>query len=138
MKRMGTALSLVIIGLGLTFVLKPDPTSMIGHTGPATPPTGSVESPSTETNQPNNINVTVTPVASSPSHPLTETSRRININRASAAELETLPGIGPTTARAIVEHRDKHGLFARPEDLLIVDGIGEKTYRALAALISVE
>lgn len=114
MKRIGTGLSVVIIGLGLTFLFKPDPTPTTGPTRLTAPAIGPIETPSRETN------------------------RRININAASAAELETLPGIGPTTARAIVEHRQQHGLFVRPEDLLIVDGIGEKTYQALAELISVE
>ena len=66
------------------------------------------------------------------------TSSRLNINTASVQELESLPGLGPVTAQRIVEHREQHGPFARPEDLLIVEGIGEKTYRPLADLIRVE
>ena len=48
----------------------------------------------------------------------------ININLASATELEQLPGIGPATAKAIVVYREKYGAFNRVEDLLKVRGIG--------------
>jgi competence protein ComEA len=66
------------------------------------------------------------------------TLSRLNINTASAQELESLPGLGPVTAQKIIEYRETHGPFARPEDLLIVEGIGEKTYRPLADLIRTE
>jgi competence protein ComEA len=49
----------------------------------------------------------------------------VDINRASAAELEELPGVGPATAEAIIAHRDQHGPFASVDDLLDVRGIGE-------------
>jgi competence protein ComEA len=49
----------------------------------------------------------------------------VDINRASAAELEELPGVGPATAEAIIAHRDQNGPFASVEDLLDVRGIGE-------------
>ena len=52
---------------------------------------------------------------------------KIDINTAGVEELQGLPGIGPSLARRIVEHRREHGPFARPEDLLEVKGIGEKT-----------
>lgn len=51
---------------------------------------------------------------------------RIDINRASAAELDALKGIGPAKAQAIVDDRERNGYFARVEDLLRVKGIGEK------------
>jgi competence protein ComEA len=62
----------------------------------------------------------------------------ININTASANELETLPGIGKSLAERIVEHRDKFGPFRRPEHLIIVRGISDKRFRALRDLITVE
>ena len=49
----------------------------------------------------------------------------VDINRATASELETLPGVGPVLAQRIVDHRSKHGLFTDVEDLLDVSGIGE-------------
>ena len=48
----------------------------------------------------------------------------ININLASATELEQLPGVGPATAKAIVAYREKNGAFLKVEDLLKVRGIG--------------
>ena len=54
----------------------------------------------------------------------------VNINEASADELERLPGIGPAKARAIVEHRHTHP-FHRVDDLTRVKGIGKKTFAKL-------
>lgn len=47
------------------------------------------------------------------------------VNQADAAALESLPGVGPVLAARILDHRDRHGPFATPEDLLDVSGIGE-------------
>jgi competence protein ComEA len=49
----------------------------------------------------------------------------VNVNTASAAELEELPGVGPATAEAIIAHREQHGPFGSVDDLLDVRGIGE-------------
>jgi len=51
----------------------------------------------------------------------------IDINRANADELDRLPGIGPKTAKAIIEHRTRNGPFASVDDLLAVRGIGPAT-----------
>jgi competence ComEA-like helix-hairpin-helix protein len=59
----------------------------------------------------------------------------VNINSASAKELIGLPGIGEATARKILEHREKYGPFRRPEQIIIIDGMSERRYRALAGLI---
>ncbi len=56
----------------------------------------------------------------------------IDLNRADAAALETLPGIGPARAQAIIEHRETHGPFAEPGDLRDVPGIGEATFQRIA------
>ncbi|MFA7302343.1 MAG: helix-hairpin-helix domain-containing protein [Candidatus Paceibacterota bacterium] len=61
----------------------------------------------------------------------------VNINTADAALLDTLPGIGPSKATAIIEYRTAHGLFARIEDLQNVTGIGAATFADLQALITV-
>ena len=63
---------------------------------------------------------------------------RIDINTAPTSLLETLPGIGPVKAQAIVEYRERHGDFERPEDLMKVSGIGPSTYEKVAPLIEVE
>jgi len=76
------------------------------------------------------------PVAATPSSPA-QGSTRININTATQAELETLPGIGPTRATAIIAYRQQRGAFANPEDLMNVSGIGEKTFEGLKDLIRV-
>lgn len=61
----------------------------------------------------------------------------IDLNRASASELERLPGIGPTRARAIVRWREEHGGFGAVEDLLKVRGIGPATLERLRPLVAV-
>lgn len=53
-------------------------------------------------------------------------SSLVNINSATVEELDSLPGVGPSTAAAIVEDRDANGPFSSPEDLMRVSGIGEK------------
>lgn len=62
-------------------------------------------------------------------------STLVNINLAGIDELDTLPGIGPATAQAIVEDREANGRFASTEDLMRVSGIGEKKFEKLASLI---
>lgn len=62
---------------------------------------------------------------------------RININTASAAELNTLPSIGPTTAQAIVDYRLEHGEFATIQDIQRVPGIGPATYEKIKDYITV-
>jgi len=52
---------------------------------------------------------------------------KININTATVDELQTIPGIGPAKASAIIEYREKNGPFKKVEDLDNVSGIGEKT-----------
>jgi competence protein ComEA len=61
----------------------------------------------------------------------------IDINLAEVDELETLPGIGPTTAQRIVDYRDEHGPFTQIEDLMNVPGIGPATFDNIKDLITV-
>jgi competence protein ComEA len=62
----------------------------------------------------------------------------IPLNTATAEELDTLPGIGPKTAQAIVEYREQKGKFASPEDLLQVPGIGPRKLAALLPHIKIQ
>lgn len=61
----------------------------------------------------------------------------ININSASLEQLESLPGIGPTTAQNIIDYRTVHGPFAHIEDILNVAGIGPATFDSIKDLIAV-
>ncbi len=61
----------------------------------------------------------------------------VNLNTADQATLETLPEVGPVTAAAILAWRDQHGGFTAVEELLEVDGIGDKTLATLAPHVSV-
>jgi len=62
--------------------------------------------------------------------------RGIDLNRATAAELEALPGVGPVLAGRIVAYRDLHGPFTAVEDLLDVGGIGEAKLAAMRDAIT--
>lgn len=68
--------------------------------------------------------------------PAESTGPTVDIQTASAAELETLPGVGPARAQAIIEYRTRTP-FRRAEDLMRVDGIGRATFRNLRGRISV-
>lgn len=61
----------------------------------------------------------------------------LNLNTATAAQLESLPGIGKSTAERIIEYRQKSGGFKKVEELMNVRGIGEKNFLALKPLITV-
>ncbi len=61
----------------------------------------------------------------------------ININTATAEELDELPGVGPSTAAAIIQDREENGPFSSPEDIMRVSGIGEKKYAKMEAYICV-
>lgn len=61
----------------------------------------------------------------------------LNLNTASQTELTRLPGIGETKAAAIVAWRQEHGSFQTVEDLMAVDGIGEKTLENLRPYVTV-
>ena len=62
---------------------------------------------------------------------------KININTADPAELDKLPGVGPATAAAIVEYRQKEGQFQSIEDLKKVSGIGEAKFKKFADRITI-
>jgi competence protein ComEA len=62
---------------------------------------------------------------------------KVNINTASAEQLTALPGVGPKLAARIVEYRQKSGSFRSTQDLMNVQGIGEKNFAKLESYLSV-
>jgi comEA protein len=62
----------------------------------------------------------------------------ININTASAQELEQLPGVGTVIAERIVTYREQNGRFKRREEVMMVSGISEKKYEDIRSMIVVE
>lgn len=61
----------------------------------------------------------------------------VNINSADVAELDTLPGIGPSTAEKIVEYRDTNGSFATIDEIMSVSGIGPAKFEQIQPFITV-
>ncbi len=64
-------------------------------------------------------------------------SSPVNLNTANMSQLESLPGIGPKTAERIIEYREKAGGFKKIEELMNVQGVGEKSFLKLKDLITV-
>jgi competence protein ComEA len=72
-----------------------------------------------------------------PARTTTERPAPLNLNAATEAQLEALPGIGAATAARIVEYRKKNGPFKKAEELMNVKGIGEKSFLKLKPLVAV-
>ncbi len=66
-----------------------------------------------------------------------EGRRVVNVNTADAAQLALLPRVGPSVAQRIIDFRKENGPFKSPEDLMLVQGIGEKTYQLLKPYLAV-
>lgn len=65
------------------------------------------------------------------------TPAAVNLNAATPEQLEALPGIGPRAAQRIVEFRTKNGGFKKVEDLMKIQGIGERSFLRLRPLVTV-
>ncbi|MDX9757575.1 MAG: helix-hairpin-helix domain-containing protein [Bacteroidota bacterium] len=76
--------------------------------------------------------------APTPSAGRTVAGAPVNINTANRRMLETLPGVGPSTAENILDHRGANGPFLRAEDLMKVKGIGPKKFEKIRQYITVE
>ncbi|MFZ0444748.1 MAG: helix-hairpin-helix domain-containing protein [Bacillus sp. (in: firmicutes)] len=62
---------------------------------------------------------------------------KVNLNKASEAELQTLTGVGPAKATAIIEYRDQNGGFKKVEEIMEISGIGEKTFEKFKDQITI-
>ncbi len=67
----------------------------------------------------------------------TSVPAKININTASLEELQTLPRIGPAIAQRIIDYRKEHGPFKRIEDIMKVQGVGERVFEQIKDRITV-
>lgn len=67
----------------------------------------------------------------------TESRKVVNLNTADASQLALLPRIGPSVAQRILAFRKEHGAFKSADDLLLVRGIGEKTYALIKPYVAV-
>lgn len=81
--------------------------------------------------------VAATPAQTPKPAKTTPAPQSVNLNSATATELEALPGVGLATAARIIEYRQKVGGFKKIEDLMNVKGIGEKMFLNLKPLIVV-
>jgi competence protein ComEA len=76
-------------------------------------------------------------IPATPTAPQPAKSNLINLNSATATDLELLPGIGPVLAKRIIEFRKSHGGFLNVQGLLEVKGIGDKTFKEISAHVTV-
>jgi len=82
--------------------------------------------------------VSVNPSTKVDSQVSKSTSSLININSASNARLDTLPGIGATKAQAVIDYRNSSGKFTKIDDIMKVSGIGQATFDKIKSLITVD
>ena len=73
-----------------------------------------------------------------PTASTSETQGKININQASLAELDSLPGVGAEKAKAIIDYRNQHGNFVTIKDILYVPGFGTSIFNEIKDLIDIK
>ncbi|MFI7488730.1 helix-hairpin-helix domain-containing protein [Micromonospora echinaurantiaca] len=82
-------------------------------------------------------NLAGAPAAPGAGEPGAAAGGRVNLNTATLAQLDSLPGVGPVLAQRILDHREQHGGFRSVGDLRQVDGIGDARYEQLKDLVTV-
>lgn len=90
-----------------------------------------------QANQNNNLSLPATSVTQNTAN-RNQSANCVNLNKASAEELNALPGIGEGMAQKIIAYREQHGGFRRPQELIIIEGFSEKKYRTIAEFICVD
>lgn len=83
------------------------------------------------------VPVAAAPPTDAPQDKTMTTVAPLDLNTATAADLQKLPGVGPAMAERILEYRQKNGGFKKIEELMNIRGIGEKNFLKLKALITV-
>jgi len=101
---------------------------------PASPPPAQ---PPSNTEEKHAAGTSMSTTGRSDALPRVVDSTIININTATQAQLELLPGIGPSLATRIIEYRTEHGLFASVDELDRVKGIGSRTLERIRTLVKV-
>jgi len=77
------------------------------------------------------LSLALAPLAAQADQAKTPGTDKVNINTATAEQLQALPGIGPVLAKAIIDHRAKNGKFSKIEEILNVKGVGEKMFQKI-------
>ena len=83
------------------------------------------------------VSISATELKASQMQVSQEVSDTLNINVATAGQLQALPGIGKQKAEAIIQYREQHGRFTSTDDLTRVKGIGKKVLQKLSGKVSV-
>ncbi len=83
------------------------------------------------------VDSTIAPAGAAASHRLSGKPQPVDLNRATAADLGQLPGVGPVLAKRMVEYRKSVGRFHAVEDLRAVKGIGKKKFERLKPFVTV-
>ncbi len=77
------------------------------------------------------ISLTLAPATFCAGKAKASSGEKVNLNTATVEQLQTLPGIGPSMAKNIIEHRTKVGKFTKIEEIINVKGIGEKKFQKI-------
>jgi competence protein ComEA len=138
--QLTTALIVLVVG-GSSYLLgatsKPAQLPDANSASASQPPTSSVISDIQQAIDQPASSATGDQTSADPTEAATAPSGLININQASAAQLDTLPGIGATKAQAIIDYRTQNGPFLKVDDLEKVKGIGPATVEKLRPKVTI-